>query len=122
MHRYRGSHTNIHSGREAVKLQVTACDIDKKFPAKTYTITASDGRSITKDLCEEHAEPFEEWLEEAEVVEEAEPVCEPEPKPVPAPKVVKQAPAKEAPAKKATTSRRRPKIVSLEEIEKAKQN
>jgi hypothetical protein len=109
-----------------VKLQVTACDIDKKFPAKTYTITASDGRSITKDLCEEHAEPFEEWLEEAEVVEEAEPVCEPEPepepKPAPAPKVVKQAPAKQAPAKKATAPRRRPKIVSLEEIEKAKQN
>lgn len=107
-----------------MKLQVTACDIDKKFPAKTYTITASDGRSITKDLCEEHAEPFEEWLEEAEVVEEAEPVCEPEPepKPAPAPKVVKQAPAKQAPAKKATAPRRRPKIVSLEEIEKAKQN
>jgi hypothetical protein len=103
-----------------VKLQVTACDIDKKFPAKTYTITASDGRSITKDLCEEHAEPFEEWLEEAEVVEAAEPVCEPEskpePEPEPEPKVVKQAPARK------TTARRRPKVVSLEEIEKAKQN
>jgi hypothetical protein len=102
-----------------VKLQVTACDIDKKFPAKTYTITASDGRSITKDLCEDHAEPFEEWLEEAEVVEAAEPVCEPEPQPEPEPE---PEPAKRAPAKKATSSRRRPKVVSLEEIEKAKRN
>ncbi|MFF3793794.1 hypothetical protein ACFYXW_27740 [Streptomyces sp. NPDC001981] len=99
-----------------MKLQVTACDIDKKFPAKTYTITASDGRSISKDLCEEHAEPFEEWLEEAEADEEP----EPEPRPAPAPKVVKQAPAKKAAPAKKTTARRRPKIVSLEEIEASK--
>jgi outer membrane biosynthesis protein TonB len=108
-----------------MKLQVTACDIDKKFPAKTYTITASDGRTITKDLCEEHAEPFEEWLEEAEVVGDAEPVCEPEPKPTPEPKPApaKKAPAKQAPAEapaKKTASRRRPKVVSLEEIEAKK--
>jgi hypothetical protein len=96
-----------------MKLQVTACDIDQKFPAMTYTITASDGRSVSKDLCEEHAAPFEEWLEEAEVEEE------PEPEPAPVAKVVKQAPAKHAPAKK-TTARRRPKIVSLEEIEASK--
>jgi hypothetical protein len=102
-----------------MKLQVTACDIDQKFPAKTYTITASDGRSITKDLCEEHAEPFEEWLEEAEADEEPEP--RPEPELAPVPKVVKQAPAKHAPAKK-TTARRRPKVVSLEEIEAAKKS
>ncbi|QBI99392.1 DNA binding protein [Streptomyces phage Caelum] len=106
-----------------MKLQVTACDIDQKFPAKTYTITASDGRTISKDLCEEHAEPFEEWLEEAEVVTAPEPVCEPVTKAEPAP--AKKAPAKktpapaEAPAKK-TPSRRRPKVVSLEEIEAAK--
>jgi hypothetical protein len=96
-----------------MKLQVTACDIDKKFPAKTYTITASDGRSISKDLCEEHAEPFEEWLEEAEMDGES----EPEPEPEPAPKPVKKAAAK----KVATPSRRRPKVVSLEEIERSKQ-
>jgi hypothetical protein len=107
-----------------VKLEVTACDIDKKFPAKTYTITASDGRSISKDLCAEHAEPFEEWLEEADeyapdedehahrIVEQREP----------APEVPKRRTAKKAePAKKATPSRRRPKIVSLEEIEAQKQ-
>lgn len=113
-----------------MKLQVTACDIDKKFPAKTYTITASDGRTISKDLCEEHAEPFEEWLEEAEVAATPEPVYEPETKAEPAP--AKKAPAKRAPAKKAPAAkapaeparkappRRRPKITSLEEIEAAK--
>jgi hypothetical protein len=107
-----------------MKLQVTACDIDEKFPAKTYTITVSDGRSITKDLCEEHAEPFEEWLEEVELGQELEPAPEPEPepRPAPAPKVVKQAPVKKAAPVKKTTARRRPKVVSLEEIEKAKQN
>ncbi|MEU9795077.1 hypothetical protein AB0E27_31580 [Streptomyces sparsogenes] len=92
-----------------MKLQVTACDIDKKFPAKTYTITASDGRSVSKDLCAEHAEPFEEWLEEAELEEE--------PKPEPA---KKEAP-KKAPAKK-PAARRRPRITTLEEIEASKQN
>jgi hypothetical protein len=108
-----------------MKLQVTACDIDQKFPAKTYTITASDGRTISKDLCEEHAEPFEEWLEEAEVAATPEPVYESETKAEPVP--AKKAPAKKAPAAKApaeparkTTPRRRPKITSLEEIEAAK--
>ncbi|AXH70232.1 DNA binding protein [Streptomyces phage Haizum] len=107
-----------------VTTDVTACDICQQYPAKTYTISVSDGRSVTKDLCEEHAEPFEEWLEEAELGEgEAE--QEPEPK-VAAPK---KAPAKRAPAKKATAkkttakvpARRRPKIVTLDEIEKMKQ-
>lgn len=110
-----------------MKLEVTACDIDKKFPAKTYTITASDGRSISKDLCAEHAEPFEEWLEEADedapdmdehahrIVEQREPAPEPAPE-VPKRRTVKKA----APAKKTTPSRRRPKIVSLEEIEASK--
>ncbi|MEV5330873.1 hypothetical protein [Streptomyces werraensis] len=92
---------------------VRACDIDKKIPAKNYTITAEDGRTISKDLCEEHAEPFEEWLEEAELVDE-----EPEPEPEPAP--AKKATARKAPAAKKTTARRKPRIVSLEEIEAQK--
>jgi hypothetical protein len=110
-----------------VKLEVTACDIDKKFPAKTYTITASDGRSISKDLCAEHAEPFEEWLEEADepepdADEHAHRVIEQrEPEPEPAPAESKR-PARKAAAKKTTTSRRRPKIVSLEEIEASKKS
>ncbi|WJN62572.1 hypothetical protein [Streptomyces phage phiScoe1] len=92
-----------------MKIQVTACDIDKKVPAKTYTITADDGRSISKDLCEEHAEPFEEWLEEVESEEPEEEEREPV-----VPKRRSQA------AKKAAPSRRRPKITSLEEIEASK--
>lgn len=98
-----------------------ACDIDKKIPAKNYTITADDGRSISKDLCAEHAEPFEEWLEEAELDEEA-PEPEPEPEPEVQPEVPKRGPAaaKKAAAKK-VPARRRPKITSLEEIEASKQ-
>ncbi|MFJ6680601.1 hypothetical protein [Streptomyces werraensis] len=97
---------------------IRACDIDKKFPAKKYTLTAEDGRTISKDLCEEHAEPFEEWLEEVELSEEeAEPAAEPEPEPQPA----RKAPARKATAKKAAaTARKRPKIMTLEEIEAQK--
>ncbi|ATI18729.1 DNA binding protein [Streptomyces phage Daudau] len=107
-------------------LEVLACDIDEKFPAKTYTITCSDGRSIEKDLCEEHAEPFEEWLEEADFEpegEEPEEGSEEEPEPAPAPvkkAPAKKAPAKKTPAKKAPPARRRPRIVTLEEIEAQK--
>ncbi|MFF8845487.1 hypothetical protein ACF08N_22635 [Streptomyces sp. NPDC015127] len=93
-----------------MKIEVIACDIDQKVPAKTYTITASDGRSISKDLCEEHAEPFEEWLEEA-VAEE------PEPEPVPQPRREREK-RQEPPAKR--TVRRRPKVMTLEEIEAQK--
>lgn len=91
-----------------MKLQVLACDIDQKFPAKTYTITASDGRSMSKDLCEEHAEPFEEWLEGVGPETEPEPVA------------AKRATPRKAAAKKSTSARRRPKITSLEEIEVSK--
>ncbi|MEX1655503.1 hypothetical protein ABZ960_20340 [Streptomyces pseudovenezuelae] len=106
-----------------------ACDIDKRFPAKRYTITVDDGRTVSKDLCEEHAEPFEEWLEEAELGEEEakegpEPLyeAEPEPEPESAPVVPKRrTPAKKSAAKKAATpARRRPKIVTLDEIEASK--
>ncbi|MDX3525063.1 hypothetical protein P1P75_00985 [Streptomyces sp. ID05-39B] len=101
-----------------LKVEVLACDIDKKFPAKTYTITASDGRSISKDLCAEHAEPFEEWLEEVELEEEQAPEAELEPEP--APVVPKRRAASKPATKKAVPVRRRPKIVSLEEIEASK--
>ncbi|MFH8414344.1 hypothetical protein [Streptomyces collinus] len=127
-----------------------ACDIDKKVPAKNYTLTADDGRSISKDLCAEHAEPFEEWLEEASLAEEVEPInaaewletgegslvepaTEPEPAERAAPRkaVTRKAPAakkaatkkaatKKAATKKAAPARKRPKIMSLEEIEAQK--
>ncbi|WP_329289577.1 hypothetical protein [Streptomyces pseudovenezuelae] len=109
-----------------------ACDIDKRIPAKRYTITVDDGRTVSKDLCEEHAEPFEEWLEEAELGEEEaeaepEPLHEAEPEPEQAPVVPKRrTPAKKATAKKAATkkaaapARRRPRITTLDEIEASK--
>ncbi|MFG2923870.1 hypothetical protein ACGFYA_20470 [Streptomyces sp. NPDC048305] len=100
-----------------LKVEVLACDIDKAYPAKTYTITASDGRSVSKDLCAEHAEPFEEWLEETGPREEPQPTPTVTPVPVQKPKVA----AKQTPAKKTTSPRRRPKITSLAEIEASKQ-
>src|SRR5690606_25349339 len=95
---------------------IRACDIDKKIPAKNYTLTAEDGRAISKDLCEEHAEPFEEWLEEADLAEE-EPEPEPEPEPA---RPAKKALPKQAPVEKAT-GRKRPRIMTLEQIEAPKQ-
>ncbi|MEU0837173.1 hypothetical protein [Streptomyces sp. NPDC005969] len=116
-----------------VKIEVIGCDVCRKSPALTYTIGASDGREVSKDLCREHALVVEDLLEE--ISEVSEPAPEPEPVavvevevPAPAP-VKKAAPAKKVaalakraatPTKKAT--RRRPKIVSLEEIEALKKS
>jgi hypothetical protein len=104
-----------------MKIQVVACDVDQQVPAKTYTITVSDGRSISKDLCEEHAGYLEDLLEELDAGEDA-PEAEPEPEPV---VPVRRSPARKAPAKKtaaktATPARRRAKVVSFEEIEAKK--
>jgi hypothetical protein len=111
--------------KKQVQVEVIACDVDEREPALTYTITVSDGRSISKDLCEEHAGYLEDLLEELEV--EGEP--EPEAPPVvpvrraPARKVsAKKAPAEKATAKKTTPARRRAKVVSFEEIEAQKKN
>ncbi|MEU0674457.1 hypothetical protein ABZ330_16455 [Streptomyces sp. NPDC006172] len=126
-------------------IQVTACDKGREVPALTYEIKVSDGREISTDRCSRHASKIEalikELLEEAEeqAGEEPVPASEPEPQPVkPASPVVaaakkapaKKAPAKKAPAKKATTTeaatkkatsgRRRPKVVTLDEIEAQK--
>src|SRR5690606_24214254 len=49
-----GSRIKMHTTGGLVLIR--ACDIDKKIPAKNYTLTAEDGRAISKDLCEEHAE------------------------------------------------------------------
>lgn len=95
-----------------MKIEVTACDIDRKVPAKTYTIKVSDGRSISKDLCAEHAQPLEKWLEEAGGTAGAlEPASG-----------TAQAPVQpEHAIKKTAAARRRPKIVTLEQIEASKQ-
>ncbi|UFD97966.1 hypothetical protein PQC18_gp28 [Streptomyces phage Pablito] len=99
-----------------MKIQVTACDIDRKVPAQTYTIQAQDGRSVTRDLCQMHAEPFEALLVE---LGEDEPEVEAEQEVRPEPK--KRAPVTKTAAKKATSPRRRPKVTSLAEIEASKQ-
>lgn len=89
----------MHTDRMAsMKIQVTACDIDREVPAQTYTIQSGDGRSVTRDLCELHAEPFEALLAEAEVEE----------------------PVRKPAAKKATGPRKRPRVTSLAEIEASK--
>ncbi|MEU6572277.1 hypothetical protein [Streptomyces sp. NPDC046805] len=106
-----------------MKIQVVACDVDQQVPAKTYTIEVSDGRKISKDLCEEHAGYLEDLLEELEVSGDE---SEPEPEPEAAPTVpVRRAAAKKAPAKKtaektAVPARRRAKITSFAEIEASK--
>src|SRR5690349_17712240 len=98
-----------------MKIQVVACDVDKEVPALTYTITASDGRELSVDLCEVHGGPIEALFrefgpdgEEPEAeVEEA-----PQVKKAPAPR--KAAPAKKAPAAKKTAAggRRRPRVMT----------
>ncbi|MEU9057823.1 hypothetical protein AB0D13_02720 [Streptomyces sp. NPDC048430] len=106
-------------------MKITACDLDKQTPAKTYTITAEGEAPVDVDLCGTHAAPIEELIQQAKgpgsAGQEAdEPGPAPVPKRGPARKAVarKAAPAKKT-AKKATASRG-PKIMTLEEIEAQK--
>ncbi|AKY03712.1 DNA binding protein [Streptomyces phage Lannister] len=91
-----------------MKIEIRVCDVDQAVgePTKTYTI-AVEGRSVEVDLCAEHAAPLEELLH-LDTEEEREPA-----KPKPA--------ARSTSTPKKRTSRTRPKIVSLEEIEAMKQ-
>ncbi|AWY07594.1 DNA binding protein [Streptomyces phage Yosif] len=99
------------------------CDVDKKVgePTKTYIISV-DGKRVAVDLCESHAGPIEELvsLGTDAPLQLGVGSALVEPKPAPA----KKAPTKRPATKKATTTpqRRRAKVVSLEEIEKAKQS
>ncbi|MGW3658586.1 hypothetical protein ACWD6R_24105 [Streptomyces sp. NPDC005151] len=103
-----------------MKIQVIACDVDRQVPALTYTITASDGRTVKADLCEMHAESIEDLLTNFGQAEETEPEAEPEKRVRPEFREAVPTQQKPAPAKK-TTARRRPKITSLAEIEAKKQ-
>lgn len=47
-----------------MKIEVTACDIDRQVPALTYTLSTSDGRSVTADLCAAHGEEIERLFRE----------------------------------------------------------
>ncbi|MGW1040053.1 hypothetical protein [Streptomyces sp. NPDC002547] len=108
-----------------MKIQVVACDVDKEVPALTYTITASDGRELSVDLCEVHGGPIEALFKEfGQDGEEPEAQAE-EPaqvKKAPAPR--KATPAKKVPAAKKTASggRRRTRVMTLEEIEQQKKS
>ncbi|MCX5236249.1 hypothetical protein OG824_13670 [Streptomyces prunicolor] len=126
-----------------MKVELTACDRDGEIPALTYEIKVSDGREISIDLCTRHAAKIEELigelLDEGGTQAEDESATEPEqveqtPAATSAPATrapAKKAPAKKAPAKKAaakkaaaaktTSGRRRPRVTTLEEIERQKQ-
>ncbi|MFI8204795.1 hypothetical protein [Streptomyces sp. NPDC085937] len=43
-------------------MQVTACDVDRRRPAVTYTIASADGRTVETDLCAVCARPVEKLL------------------------------------------------------------
>ncbi|MFE7235263.1 hypothetical protein ACWCRF_38900 [Streptomyces sp. NPDC002405] len=45
-----------------MKIEITACDIDRRTPAKSYEITVDGGRTVTLDLCRAHAGPLEELI------------------------------------------------------------
>ncbi|MEU8133225.1 hypothetical protein [Streptodolium elevatio] len=47
-----------------MKIEVLACDVDRRVPALTYTLTASDGRTVTADLCAVHSEAIERLFQE----------------------------------------------------------
>ncbi|MEU9126570.1 hypothetical protein AB0D08_00380 [Kitasatospora sp. NPDC048540] len=105
---------------------ITVCDEDMTEvgkPTESYTITSGD-RTVTKDLCADHAAPLEALLSGqsmpatatlaltggGETPVESKPVSRPrkaatDPKPLPAP---------------ARPARRRPKIRTVEEIEAEK--
>ncbi|MFH8798068.1 hypothetical protein ACH4F6_00495 [Streptomyces sp. NPDC017936] len=48
-----------------MKVEITACDIDRRTPAKSYEITVDGGRTVTVDLCRAHAAPLEEIVASA---------------------------------------------------------
>ncbi|MFF7252462.1 hypothetical protein [Streptomyces microflavus] len=111
-------------------MKITACDLDKQTPAKTYTITVEGEEPVELDLCETDAAPIEELIRRVKGVQVAAPEEEDEPGPVvPVRRARKTAPrkaaqAKKAPAKKtaAKSASRAPKIMTLEEIEEQKRN
>ncbi|WP_406409666.1 hypothetical protein OG923_12700 [Streptomyces halstedii] len=113
-------------------MKITACDLDKQTPAKTYTITAEGESPVELDLCGEHSAPIEELIGRARAAREGADQAAEEPGPAPVPK---RGPARRAAAKKATARKaapakrtatkaaaRAPKIMTLEEIEAQKRN
>ncbi|ANT41080.1 DNA binding protein [Streptomyces phage Nanodon] len=89
-----------------MKIELTVCDLGQEVgePTQSYTVT-TEGRSVELDLCQKHAAPLEELLNRGS--------REPDPKPV------KASPSPTAAPKKRAA--RRPRVVSLAEIEEMKQ-
>ncbi|AKY03636.1 DNA binding protein [Streptomyces phage Izzy] len=86
-----------------MKIEITVCDLDQAVgvPTKRYTITV-EGRTVELDLCEVHAGSLESLMD------------------IKAPQPEKPARPRAVQPKKRTT-RTRPRIVSMEEIEEMKQ-
>ncbi|WP_432078666.1 hypothetical protein [Streptomyces sp. YPW6] len=104
-------------------MKITACDLDKQTPAKTYTITPEGEEPVELDLCEADAAPIEELIRKVRGGQVAAPKAA---RKAPAPtakRVTRSTPAKKTPAGKATAAKtaKGPKIMTMEEIEAQKQ-
>ncbi|MFE0964048.1 hypothetical protein [Streptomyces fungicidicus] len=105
-------------------VEATACDLDKEVPARTYAVTV-DGETHEMDLCSPHAKPIEDLIKKARQAREQ--AQAPAAKTVPPMQF--NPPTPPPPRSAATAQRpaprkrggRRPRIVSLEEIEAQKQ-
>ncbi|MFD7976707.1 hypothetical protein [Streptomyces sp. NPDC059071] len=105
-----------------MKIQVTACDIDRATPATTIEVTV-DGETVAMDLCAEHARPIYDLIEQVRsktddvpaprVAQSDEPATQSNP-PTPTPRARKA--AAKRPAKKAD-GRRKAVVTSMEDIQ-----
>ncbi|MGW7434734.1 hypothetical protein [Streptomyces sp. NPDC054849] len=103
-----------------MKIEVTACDIDKVTPATTYTIMR-DGETFELDLCGEDAKPIEDLIARAQGGGDE----------VPSPRSERSSqssPTRRPAARKGAVSaperkpdrRRKARVTSMEEIERQK--
>lgn len=110
-----------------MKIQIAACDVDRRTPAKTYRIKTDDGETVEIDLCQEHADPIEALITFARGGEAPRSTASSQSAPVPTPASASPArpdapsPAPvRSPARKPVSNRRRPRVVTMEEIEAKK--
>ncbi|CAL9479640.1 hypothetical protein [Streptomyces sp. enrichment culture] len=97
-----------------MKMQVIACDVDRRTPAATYTIASADGRTLKTDLCAVCARPLEALLGGAGKPAAPRPTAEET-----TPGRTTTAPAG-AGQGRAARGRRRLRVTTLEEIEARK--
>jgi hypothetical protein len=110
-----------------MKLEIVVCDVDREvgLPTRRYTVACGDGRTVTADLCEEHAAPFEALLEKPG----PEQADGPGSRRAPAKKAgadpmkpVARTSGEAAPVKSAARRRGRLRVTTLEEIEARKRS